>query len=133
MTQSYLYIAYSHNFEWEGNRKYRRHWAFLLTQARNEVRGTIYDVVDSNQNGIWEKRKRVDYDITFSATYENKVIMGRIDSGKIADFEKVIDDEDLPEGDERCQDWMKRVVESLIKEGLLWSLARTYITQVPST
>ena len=79
------------------------------------------------------KEKREDYDITASGTYENKVVMGRIDNSKIADFEKVTDEEDLPKGDERCQEWMKRVVESLIKNGLLWSLARTYVTQVPST
>ena len=64
---------------------------------------------------------------------KNKVAMGRIDNSKIADFENVMNQEDLPKGDERCQEWMKRTVESLIKKGLLWSVARTYITQVPST
>jgi len=42
--------------------------------------------------------------------------MGRIDNSKFADLEKVIDEEDLPKGDERCQEWIKRVVESLIKK-----------------
>ena len=133
MTESHLYIVYSCNFEWEGDRNYRRHWTFLLTAVRDGNKGTVYDVVDSNKDGTWEKRKREDYDITASGTYENKVVMGRIDNSKIDDFEKVIDKEHLPKGDERCQEWMKRVVESLIKKGLLWSVARTYITQVPST
>ena len=135
MTQSHLYIAYSCNFEWEGegDRKYRRHWAFLLTAIRGGNKGTVYDVVDSNKDGTWEKRIREDFDITASGTYENKVVMGRIDNSKIADFKKAIDEEDLPKGEERCQEWMKRVVESLIQKGLLGSVARTYITQVPST
>jgi len=137
MTQSHLYIAYSCNFEWEGegesDRKYRRHWTFLLTAIRDGNKGTVYDVVDSNKDGTWEKRKREDYDITASGTYESKVVMGRIDNSKIADFEKAIDEEDLPKREERCQEWMKRVVESLIKRGLLGSIARIYITQVPST
>lgn len=90
-------------------------------------------MVDSNKDGTWEKRKREDYNIAASGTYENKIVMGRIDSSKLADFEKVIDEEHLPTGDERCQEWMKRVVESLIKKELLWSVARTYIIQVPST
>jgi hypothetical protein len=130
-----LYLAYSSNFEWEGegDRKYRRHWTFFLTPVRNGLTGTVYDVVDSDEDRNWEKRKREDYDITASGTYENRVIMGRIDNGKIADFEKVIDEEDLPKGEERCQEWMKRAVESLIRKGLIGSVARTYLTQVPST
>jgi hypothetical protein len=130
---SHLYIAYSHNFDWEEGGKYRRHWTFFLTEARNGTKGTVYDVVDSNKNGNWEKRKREDYDIMASGTYQDKVVMGRIDTSKIAEFEKVVNEENVPTGDERCQEWMKRVVESLIQNGLLSSLANIYITQVPST
>ena len=61
MTESHLYIAYSSNFEWEGDRKYRRHWTFLLTPVHDGNTGTVYDVVDSNKDGTWEKRKREDY------------------------------------------------------------------------
>ena len=133
MSQSYLYIAYSSNFEWEGNTKRRRHWSFLLTTVRDGNVGTVYDVVDSKKDGTWERRKMEDYDITLSGTYENKVIIGRVDNSKVADFQKAIDEEDLPKGEERCQEWMKRVVESLITKGIVSSVARIYISQVPST
>ena len=95
--------------------------------------GTVYDVVDSKKDGTWERRKMEDYDITLSGTYENKVIIGRVDNSKVADFQKAIDEEDLPKGEERCQEWMKRVVESLITKGIVSSVARIYISQVPST
>jgi len=93
----------------------------------------VYDVVDSQKEGTWERRKMEDYDITVSGTYENKVIMGRVDNSQVAAFQKVVDEEELPKGEERCQEWMKRVVESLITKGILSNVARIYISQVPST
>jgi hypothetical protein len=66
----------------------------------------IYDVIDSNNDRIWEKWKLEDYDITPSEVYENKVILGQIDNSRSADLENVIDEEGLPSGDVRCQEWI---------------------------
>jgi hypothetical protein len=88
------------------------HWTFLLTDVRDGKKGTVYDVVYSEDDGAWERRRRENYDITASGTYENSVIMGRIDSSKIPQLEKFWRRRTCPRE--------TRLVRSGLKEG--WNL-----------
>jgi len=72
-----------------------------------EAQSTTSSTVINQKSRIWEKEKLDDYDLTAAEMYESKVIRGRIDNSKITDFEMVIEEEEFPTGDERCQEWIK--------------------------
>lgn len=128
---SHLYLGYHHN--WSGNPNFRRHWVLFLTDSRGSDEGTIYDVVDLDEGGTWERRKREKRNLNESGTYQDKVILGQVQNDKISDMENVIDEMPLPTNGERCQDWVTKVIEAMVEKAIINSRALSYMKMAPST
>ena len=127
---SYLYLAYHHN--WSGSTAFRRHWLLFVTAERNSNIGTAYDVIDCQHNDEWERRKKDDHDLSTSGTYQDKVVLGRVDNKKLEDLEKVLSETALPSEGEDCQDYVKSGINNLIEEGIVSKVALTYMAMAPS-
>src|SRR5438046_1031456 len=114
---SYLYLAYHHN--WSGSTTFRRHWLLFVTAERNSNIGTAYDGIHCQHTDEWERRKKDDHDLSTSGTYQDKVVLGRVDNKKLEDLEKVLSETALPSEGEDCQDYVKSAINNLIEEGIV--------------
>ena len=126
---SFLYIAYHHN--WSGETDFRRHWLLFLATERGSNIGTAYDVA-KDEHDVWVQRTKMEQDISMSGTYQDKVPLGIVEKTKLDDFEKVINEIDLPIGDQDCQDWVKGAVMRLVEEKIALSRAVAQMGMVPS-
>jgi hypothetical protein len=127
----FLYIAYHHN--WSGMPDFRRHWLLFLTADRGSNLGIAYDVVDPDENNNWIHRKRENYDVSASGTYQDKVVLGLVEDDKFESFETVITETALPTATEDCQDYVKSVVQKLAEDAIVPKRALTLMVMAPST
>lgn len=127
----HLSVGYHHNHS--GEPDYRRHWLLFLAPDRGSKIGTAYDVLDPNENGIWELRERENFDLSASAFYQDKVPLGPVASDKESLFEEILKNTSLPTKTEDCQDWVKKAIEDLIKGDVLPPRARINLAMVPSS
>ena len=111
---------------------FRRHWLLFLAPQRGSNIGSAYDVVDNDKSAKWERRNRDNHDISESGTFQDKLVLGRIEDEKGEDFENVIDETPLPVEGEDCQTYVMNVVKKLVEKNIVHKLALTYMTQAPS-
>jgi hypothetical protein len=112
---AFLYIGYHHN--WQGTPDFRRHWLIFITTERGSNIGTVYDVVQ-NEEEAWMLRTKENHDISESGTYQDKVVLGLVDKAKLEKLKEILKHMALPGDGEDCQDWVKNAVKKLVAENV---------------